>query len=108
MAALGNGYTNVSGDIVIYRRDDYVSGTGTYTNYPRYRHVSRAEQELQEFLADAEEDAWQRRLQDEARERQVLLDARSRRQRVHPKTKQQAGRRMQTYDAAMAMRQLRR
>lgn len=73
-----------------------------------YRHQSRAERELQQFLDEAEELAWYRRLQDEARERQALLDARSRRQRVHPKTKQQAGRRMQTYDAAMAMRQLRR
>lgn len=106
MAALTGNYNSTSTTPIYYRVVYYPGGTNS--RWDDFPHVSKAERELKEFLAKLDKHRWYRRLQAEAQERQAELDARSREHRAHPKTRRNPERRMQTYDAAMAMRQLRR
>lgn len=109
MAALWNGHTPTSGTYYItYEHDPYATSTTAVSSNVRcLQRLSRAERELQAFLAKLDEHRWYRRLQAETQERQAALDARSRQHRAHPKTRRNPERRMQTYEAAMAVRQLR-
>lgn len=92
-----------------YRNSTYVSG-----NRGRPVHnMSRRERELADMQSQLAKDIKKfgrellvHRLARIAHEKQAMLDAKSRGRSAHASTKRVDGRRMQTYEAAMAQRQL--
>lgn len=99
----------------------YVNEAWSYPSYaprprtPSTHNMSRRERELwaqrsalEEEIKKFGEELLVHRLARLERERKVMLDSKSRGRTPHTSTKRRDSRRMQTYEAAMAMRQLRR
>lgn len=96
--------------------------TGNYNQQPSYDRYPVDEtnmcrkalklRQLRRDLADAikkfGEGALLARIVRDERERQIMLDSRSRGRAPHKSTKRKDSRRLSTYEAAMAMRQLKR
>ena len=106
--------TNATGYYVIYTRDPYY-GSSTSTsistnNGVRDRHMSRRERELAKLLHEFKDETkkLENRLRAEEKMRKAMSDSKSRMKRPHPSVKKDPHRRMQTYSAAVAMRQLQR
>lgn len=98
---------------VIYTRPLYTNGSSTATcdNFPRppaRHHVSKAERRFEEELEKLKGDTSKLLAQLRAREatKKAASDKASRGRRPHPSTGKDLGRRLQTYDAAMAARQV--
>lgn len=88
-----------------------------YSNYiPQYepprtrreRELAELQRELKDEIKKFGKQCLVLRIARMEKERKVMSDARSRSHYAPKSTKRRDGRRMQTYDAAMAMRQLRR
>lgn len=72
----------------------------------RERALSEMQRQLAEDIRKFGKELLEHRLAREEAERKVLLDAKSRRCTPHASTKRRDSRRLQTYEAAMAVRQM--
>lgn len=104
--------TNATSYYVIYTWGPYYgSSTSISTNNGiRDRHMGRRERELAKLLREFKDETkkLENRLRAEEKMRKAMSDSKSRMQRPHPSVKKDPHRRMQTYSAAVAMRQLQR
>lgn len=87
---------------------DYYNPPDLSSYSRRAQELANLRRELEDAIKEFGEQALVHRLQRMERERKVMLDARSRARTPHTSTRRHDTRRMQTYEAAMAMRQMKR
>lgn len=101
-------YTNTNDPFYYF---SYPRATYNYDNYgSSWRPKTKKERRLKALLDQLDNNKSQvvRRMQREERERKAILDAGSRAKKQDVSTTRDPQRRMQTYEAAVAARQLRR
>ncbi len=106
-------YTTVTGPVTGHGSHRYTStsvsgtrGRPTHTMSRRERELADMQSQLAKGIKKFGRELLVHRLARIAHEKQAMLDAKSRRRSAHASTKRVDGRRMQTYEAAMAQRQL--